>query len=116
MRSLSLRGADLRLLADASARVRALLVRGEAVFFFTSAIFVPPLHKGDDLLIVLKSEERSWVLLANHADQSLLRNHITMEFARSLSGIDFMPQSTSVSLYLNGKYQGDLPPLRADRG
>lgn len=64
------------------------------------------LSEKKQLLGLGKSEERSWVLLANHADQSLLRNHITMEFARSLSGIDFMPQSTSVSLYLNGKYQG----------
>ncbi len=59
-----------------------------------------------NLLGLGKGEAKSWVLLANHADQSLLRNHITMEFARKLNGLAFMPASTAVELYLNDEYRG----------
>ncbi|MBQ8288748.1 MAG: CotH kinase family protein [Clostridia bacterium] len=64
------------------------------------------LSRKQNLLGLGKDAEQSWVLLANHADQSLLRNHITMEFARKLADIAFMPASQSVDLYLNGEYRG----------
>ena len=80
--------------------------RGNSSWHMEKKSYRLRLSEKKQLLGLGKDAERSWVLLANHADQSLLRNHITMEFARSLSGIDFMPESTSVSLYLNGKYQG----------
>ena len=49
---------------------------------------------------------KSWVLIANHCDQSLLRNQTVMNFARSLSGIPWEPSATSVDVYLNGEYIG----------
>jgi spore coat protein CotH len=50
--------------------------------------------------------DRIWVLLANHCDQSLLRNHFAFELAKSFDRIDFAPSSTSVDVYLNGEYRG----------
>lgn len=50
--------------------------------------------------------DRIWVLLANHCDQSLLRNHFAFELARAFDRIEFAPASTSVDVYLNGEYRG----------
>lgn len=49
---------------------------------------------------------KSWVLIANHCDQSLLRNQTVMNFARMLTGIQWEPSATSVDVYLNGEYIG----------
>ncbi len=47
-----------------------------------------------------------WTLIANHCDQSLLRNQTVMNFARSLSGIVWEPSASSVEVFLNGQYIG----------
>lgn len=49
---------------------------------------------------------KSWVLLANHCDQSLLRNQTVMQFAKMLTGIVWEPSTSSVEVFLNGKYIG----------
>lgn len=64
------------------------------------------LSEKQNLLNLGEGKAKSWVLLAVHADQALLRNHITMEYARTLGGMAFMPASTAVDLYLNGEYRG----------
>jgi hypothetical protein len=48
---------------------------------------------------------RNWVLLANFADKSLLRNDVAFEMGRQLTN-DFVPRSNFVELFLNGEYQG----------
>ena len=52
------------------------------------------------------AKDKVWVMLANVCDQSLQRNHVALELARSLSGVDFSPASMSVEVYLNGEYRG----------
>ncbi len=47
-----------------------------------------------------------WVLIANHCDQSLLRNQTSYNFAKSLSGIIWQPSASSVEVFLNGEYIG----------
>ncbi|MBQ7364678.1 MAG: CotH kinase family protein [Clostridia bacterium] len=49
---------------------------------------------------------KSWVLIANHCDQSLLRNQTVMNFAKMLEGIVWEPSATSVDVFLNGEYIG----------
>ena len=51
-------------------------------------------------------KDKVWVLLANVCDQSLQRNHVSLELARSFDGIDFSPASMSVDVYFNGEYRG----------
>ncbi len=80
--------------------------RGNSSWYFAKKSYRIRLSQKQNLLGLGESAAKSWVLLSNHADQSLLRNHITMEFARKLSGIAFMPASQSVDLYLNGEYRG----------
>lgn len=48
---------------------------------------------------------KSWVLLANYADKSMIRNKIA-EYLGSLSRLDYTPRSHFVEVWLNGKYDG----------
>lgn len=52
------------------------------------------------------SEAKRWVLLANYADESLLRNTAAFEMARSLGSFRFVPHAIPVDVYMNGIYQG----------
>lgn len=48
---------------------------------------------------------KTWVLLANYIDSSLLRNRITFDLAAEL-GLEFSPHSRPVDLYYDGEYRG----------
>ena len=50
--------------------------------------------------------DRTWVLMANHCDQTLLRNALAVDLANRLDGIDFNASAAHVELYLNGEYRG----------
>ena len=52
------------------------------------------------------SEAKRWVLLANYADESMLRNTTAFEMARSLGSFRFVPHAIPVDVYMNGIYQG----------
>lgn len=49
---------------------------------------------------------KSWVLLANHCDQTFLRNHVAFTMAKQLSHIDYVSSSSYVKLYINDTYVG----------
>ncbi len=48
---------------------------------------------------------KHWVLLANYADKTLMRNDITFMFSKSL-GMEYTPRAQYVEVNLNGVYQG----------
>jgi spore coat protein CotH len=52
------------------------------------------------------SESKNWVLLANYADKSLMRNEIAFVASRA-SGLAFTVNSRYVEVYLNGVYNGN---------
>lgn len=52
------------------------------------------------------AKNKSWTLLANHADKSLLRNAVTFAMGDFL-GQDFSPAAHFVDLVLNGTYLGN---------
>lgn len=52
------------------------------------------------------TEAKRWVLLADYADESLLRNTAAFEMARSMGSFAFVPHAIPVDVYLNGIYQG----------
>ncbi len=64
------------------------------------------LAEKENLLGLASGKERVWVLLANHCDQSLQRNHVALELSRYFQGIAWGPASTSVEVYFNGEYAG----------
>lgn len=49
---------------------------------------------------------KHWVLLANHYDNSLVRNRMTYQMGRDL-GIAFTPDCVSVDVYMNNEYLGN---------
>ena len=51
-------------------------------------------------------KEKDWVLLANHADQSLIRNALAFKMASKLK-MEFVPTVNFVDVYINGEYQGN---------
>ena len=59
--------------------------------------------KGDKKLSPLGMKEgKSWVLLANYADKSKLRNHLAM-YLGSMSSLAYTPQMKAVELMINGR-------------
>ena len=48
----------------------------------------------------------TWILLANHADGSLLRNKVAYDLAAEF-GLDFSPESRFIDLVINGEYLGN---------
>ncbi len=50
--------------------------------------------------------EKEWVLLANFADQTLIRNYLANTLSADL-GMAFSPSATFVNVYLNGDFLGN---------
>ena len=48
---------------------------------------------------------KSWTLLANHGDKTMIRNALTYDLGRFM-GMKFCPAARFVDLYLNGNYSG----------
>ncbi|MBO7318209.1 MAG: CotH kinase family protein [Bacteroidales bacterium] len=53
-----------------------------------------------------EAKEKNWVLLANYADKTLMRNALAFETARNLFDFAFTPSVTFVDVVLNGKNIG----------
>ena len=49
---------------------------------------------------------KSWTLIANMSDKSLLRNYVAYELGERFNGIEFSSKHELVDLYLNGEYKG----------
>lgn len=49
---------------------------------------------------------KEWVLLANYADKTLMRNYLSMDLSRRL-GIAFTPSSHYLEVFLNGTHNGN---------
>lgn len=53
-------------------------------------------------------KEKKWVLLANYADKSLIRNTVALDLARYASAYAFVPETQPVDLFLNHQYYGSF--------
>lgn len=53
-----------------------------------------------------KNESKTWVLLANYLDASLVRNSLALNIGKSL-GMDDNIESTYIDLYYDGEYRGN---------
>ena len=49
---------------------------------------------------------KKWVLQANHADKSLMRNTLAMRMGACLTNMPFVPHSYLVDVFVNGQYMG----------
>ena len=83
-------------------------IRGRGNFSWKTAkkSYRVKLAHSENLLGQGSGKARSWTLIANHCDQSLIRNYITLGYARKLENLSFISTAISVDLYLNGEYRG----------
>lgn len=51
-------------------------------------------------------KDKTWILLANHGDRSLIRNKLAYDFAKDM-GLEFSVDSEFIDVYFNGEYQGN---------
>lgn len=59
----------------------------------------------DNVPLLGMESQKTWVLLANHADPTMMRNKIAYDFAASI-GLPYSPQSRFVDVRINGEYLG----------
>lgn len=57
-------------------------------------------------LLNLPAKEKSWVLLANYADKTLMRNAVAFKISE-LVGLEFSPSARFVDVVLNGEFLGN---------
>ena len=62
----------------------------------------------NDIALISSSDydNKDWLLIANHADKSMIRNITAYNLGRELDGIEWSPMSELVDVYLNGKHRG----------
>ncbi len=60
----------------------------------------------------LKSD-KTWILLANYGDWSLIRTRIAFELGRAQDGLKWTSSDVFTELYLNGKYQGSYQLIQS---
>lgn len=51
------------------------------------------------------NSDKTWVLMANYADKSMMRNEVAFELSRRL-GLPFTPKGQFIEVILNDEYQG----------
>ncbi len=85
----------------AAAEIRG---RGHSTWEWPKKPYKLKLKEKDSLLGMTAS--KNWALIANYADESLIRNNAAFAMARSLGSFDFTPKCVPVDLFLNGVYQG----------
>lgn len=78
--------------------------RGNSTWGFPKKPYKIKLGKKAGLLGM--NEAKDYVLLANYADKSLLRNEVGFEISRILK-LDYTPASQMVDIVLNGEYLGN---------
>lgn len=77
--------------------------RGNATFQYNKKPYQIKLSDKTDLLGMGK--HKTWVLLANFHDNSLLRNTLTFQMARAV-GMAYTPRSAFCDVYINREYLG----------
>ncbi len=90
-------------LAGAAAGIR---IRGNSTQMYEKKPYRIKFEEKQQVLGLSEGAHKSWVLLAEFNDPSLLRNLITYRFANALSGISYATDCALVEVYLNGEYEG----------
>lgn len=81
--------------------------RGNSTWGLSKKPFLLQFVTGVNLFNNGKAANKKWILLANYADRTLLRNQLTFDWARTaLDNIPFTTSTKPVEFYLNGEYQG----------
>src|SRR5690606_32647196 len=78
--------------------------RGNSTWGMPKKPYRLKLDKKADLLGM--PSDKSWALMANYGDQSLMRNEIAFEVSRRLE-LEYTPSQKYVEFFLNGEYMGN---------
>ena len=78
--------------------------RGNSTWKWDKKPYKIKLDENESLLGL--NDNRDWILLANYADKSLIRNTLAYEMGRVLTNITWSPHSYPVDLFVNGEYRG----------
>ena len=78
--------------------------RGNSTWLWDKKPYKIKLDKKASLLGL--DDNKDWILLANYADKSLIRNTLAYELGRVLDHITWSPHSYPVDLFVNGEYRG----------
>ncbi len=80
--------------------------RGNGTWTYPKKSYRVKFERKQNLMGLGGDAHRSWILMANHADRSMLRNYLSIYMANRLEGIGYNNNATFVALYLNGAYRG----------
>lgn len=78
-------------------------LRGNSTRYLNKQPYKIKLETKSDLFGMGKNKH--WVLLANDIDHALIRNKITLDFAKAI-GMKFASESELVTVFVNGNYRG----------
>ena len=101
--SVSLAGAGKYDFTDTDVSVRG---RGNNTWTYEKKSYRIKLSEKRNILGIASGKSKSWVLLANMCDQSLLRNDTALALDSVFRRVGWEPAATSVEVYLNGEYRG----------
>ncbi len=87
----------------ASAKAR---IRGNSSARFDKKSYKLKFSSKTNLLGLGKAEKKDWVLIANHSDQSLMRNYVAYNLAKRFDGFEIAYSCAHVNVYINGEYNG----------
>lgn len=101
-------GADIRMMFP-NGQVQELgktkiKLRGNSTLHYPKKSYNIKLEESASLIGI--RENKSWCLLAQWMDRTLLRNDVAFEIARRTDGLDWTPKGEFVELRLNGKMSG----------
>lgn len=57
--------------------------------------------------------DKTWILLANYNDWTLVRSMVAWDLGKMLDGLKWTPKSTFAELFLNGKYVGSYQMVQS---
>jgi hypothetical protein len=77
--------------------------RGNSTWLFKKKPY--RLKFNEKVSLLGEHKDRSWILLANYADKSVLRTHAAFYMGK-ISNLEYTSSSHFVELFLNGKYDG----------
>ena len=91
-------------ITDAFCELMNMKGRGNSTWSAAKKPYAIKFNKKKSLLSL--PDDKSWVLLANYFDPTLLRNDLAFYMGNELSILDWTPHYKHVDLMLNGQYKG----------
>lgn len=90
-------------LSGAAAEIKG---RGNGTWTYNKKSYRLRFDRKQQLLGLGSAEDRTWILMANHADRSMLRNYLAIDLINRIPDMGYNNSAKHVEVYLNGAYHG----------